>query len=537
MPEDASTTPPLSGKATAEGTRRYFEEARHRGVGIVDDAIRTLGRTDLSVGKLGYGTYRAHSDVEEHVRTLLHALLHGANLIDTSTNYTDGSSERLVGNVLRALIESGGVTRDGVVVVSKVGYVQGVNYATATDAEESGAPYAEMVKYRDGLWHCIHPDWVREQLELSLRRAQVETIDAYLLHNPEYFLIDAHGDENADADDTHALDATRDEFYRRVAAAFEELERAAQAGTISVYGVSSNTFPAPADNAGHVSLPRVLRCAEAAAEAVHGDASAHRFAVAQLPVNLYEAGAFTEDHGGPRESFLDVARANDIAVLANRPLNAVVGARLVRLAQYSHDEDAGDPLEAFAAVAAAERDVVLALRAWDVWGPLRDSVSGASVVFNVGESLKGAFPEIAGRDQWLQVFEQVVAPSVVACTRAAGKLVPGSHLQEWEGLLDVYQRRLHALASTVTSHFNARETDAKAPLWRELVHEIGGQSGEMTLSQIALNSIASLPGVTTALCGMKRDPYVAEGVQLLNAPAFDDPYAAFRAATRVSPDG
>ena len=141
------------------------------------------------------------------------------------------------------------------------------------------------------------------------------------------------------------MDATRDEFYRRVAAAFEELERAAQAGTISVYGVSSNTFPAPADNAGHVSLPRVLRCAEAAAEAVHGDASAHRFAVAQLPVNLYEAGAFTEDHGGPRESFLDVARANDIAVLANRPLNAVVGARLVRLAQYSHDEDAGDPLE------------------------------------------------------------------------------------------------------------------------------------------------------------------------------------------------
>jgi hypothetical protein len=188
-------------------------------------------------------------------------------------------------------------------------------------------------------------------------------------------------------------------------------------------------------------------------------------------------------------------------------------------------------------VAAAERDVVLALRAWDVWEPLRDSVSGASVVFNVGESLKGAFPEIAGRDQWLQVFEQVVAPSVVACTRAAGKLVPGSHLQEWEGLLDIYQRRLHALASTVTSHFNARETDAKAPLWRELVHEIGGQSQEMTLSQIALNSIASLPGVTTALCGMKRDPYVAEGVQLLNAPAFDDPYAAFRAATRVSPDG
>ncbi len=530
MSEDATTNPPLQGRATPDGTRGYFEEARQRGVAIQDDAVRGMGRTGLAVAKVGYGTYRVHSDVEEHVRTLLHAMLHGANLVDTSTNYTDGSSERLVGNVLRALIEAGGVDRTGVTVVSKVGYVQGTNYADAVAAEERGEPYAEMVQYRDGLWHCIHPDWVREQLAQSLERTQLEAIDVYLLHNPEYFLIDA------DAGEAGVDEAARDEFYRRVTAAFEELERAAQAGSISYYGVSSNTFPAPADNPAWVSLPRLLACAEAAADAAHGDPSAHRLAVAQLPLNLYEAGAFTEDHGAPDESFLDFARANDIAVLANRPLNAVVGSRLVRLAQYSHEDDAGDPLEAFAEVAAAERDVVLALRSWDVWAPLRDAVSGASVVFNVGESLKGAFPEITGRDQWLQVFEQVVAPSVVACTRAAAKLVPGANLEEWEGLLDVYQRRLHALASVVTSHFNSRETEAKAPLWRELVAEIAGRSADMTLSQIALNSVASLPGVTAALCGMKRDPYVAEAVELMDLPLFDDAYGAFRAATRVSLD-
>jgi uncharacterized protein len=532
MSEDAATNPPLPGRATPDGTRRYFEEARLRGVAIQDDAIRDLGRAGLAVGKVGYGTYRVHSDVEEHVRTLLHAMLHGANLVDTSTNYTDGSSERLVGNVLRALTEAGGVSRDGVTIVSKVGYVQGTNYANAVAAEERGEPYAEMVKYRDGLWHCIHPDWVREQLAQSLERTQLETIDVYLLHNPEYFLIDA----DAAAEGQDADDGAHDEFYRRVTAAFEELERAVVAGRLSYYGVSSNTFPAPTDNPAWVSLPRVLACAEEAAATVHGNAAAHRFAVAQLPLNLYEAGAFTEDHGARDQSFLDFARANDIAVLANRPLNAVVGSRLVRLAQYSHDEDLGDPLEAFADVAAAERDVVLALRSWDVWAPLRDAVSGASVVFNVGESLKGAFPEITGRDQWLQVFEQVVAPSVVACTRAAGKLVPGANLPEWEGLLDVYQRRLHTLASTVTSHFNAGETEAKAPLWRELVSEIAARSSEMTLSQIALNSVASLPGVTAALCGMKRGPYVAEAVELMNLPLFDDAYAAFRAATRVSLD-
>lgn len=530
MSEDAPTNSPIRGCATPDGTLTYFDEVRHRGVAVTDDAVRLLGRTGVSAAKIGYGTYRAHADVEEHVRTLLHAVLHGANVVDTSTNYTDGSSERLVGNVLQALIESRGVSRDGVIVVSKVGYVQGRNLAAASEAEQGGSAYPEMVKYRDGLWHCVHPDWVREQLTQSRERTQLDTIDVYLLHNPEYFLIDAESDEN------RALGDVRDEFYRRVTAAFEELERAAAAGAISYYGVSSNTFPAPPDNAAHVSLTRLIRCAEEAADAVHGHASAHRFAVTQLPLNLYEAGAFTEDHGPDGESFLDVAGSHGVAVLTNRPLNAVIGSRLRRLAQYSHDEDAGEPLEAFAAVAAAERDVVLALRSWRVWDELREGASHASVVFNVGESLKGAFPEITGRDQWLQVFEQVVAPSVVVCTRAAGKLVPGEHLQEWEGLLHGYQRVLHALASTVTSHFNARETTEKAPLWRELVDEVGGLSGEMTLSQIALNSVASIPGVTTALCGMKRDPYVAESVELLGAGPFEDPLAAFRAAARVSLD-
>lgn len=526
--EATSSATSLPGCATPEGTRRYFDEVRHRGVAITEDAVRTLGSAGLSAAKLGYGTYRAHADVEEHVRTLLHAVLHGANVVDTSTNYTDGSSERLVGNVLHALVASGGISRDGVIVVSKVGYVQGTNLAAATEAEQGGSPYPEMVKYRDGLWHCIHPAWVREQLAQSLERTQLDTIDVYLLHNPEYFLIDAEGDETVD------VQAAQDEFYRRVTAAFEEFERAVSAGSISYYGVSSNTFPAPVDNAAHVSLSRLLRCAEEAAASVHGDPAGHRFAVAQLPLNLYEAGAFTEDHGAEGESFLDLAHANGVAVLTNRPLNAVIGSRLVRLAQYSHDEDAADPLEAFAAVAAAERDVVLALRSWHVWTELQDEISQAQVVFNVGESLKGAFPDITGRDQWLQVFEQVVAPSVVFCTRAAGKLVPGAHLEEWEGILDVYQVALHALASAVTSHFNARETAAKAPLWRELVDEIGGLAGEMTLSQIALNSIASVPGVTTTLCGMKRDPYVAEGIELMGAGSFVDPFAAFRAATHVS---
>jgi aryl-alcohol dehydrogenase-like predicted oxidoreductase len=47
------------------------------------------------------------------------ALLGGVNLIDTSTNYADGSSETYIGNVLARH------RREELIVISKVGHVQG----------------------------------------------------------------------------------------------------------------------------------------------------------------------------------------------------------------------------------------------------------------------------------------------------------------------------------------------------------------------------------------------------------------------------
>jgi len=109
-------------------------------------------------------------------------------LIDTSANYADGGSETLVGQVLGKLIDSGELARDEVVVVSKVGYLQGQNYALSPERKQQGRPFPELVEYGEGLEHCIHPDFLRDQLNRSLERLNLETLDFYLLHNPEYYL-------------------------------------------------------------------------------------------------------------------------------------------------------------------------------------------------------------------------------------------------------------------------------------------------------------------------------------------------------------
>jgi aryl-alcohol dehydrogenase-like predicted oxidoreductase len=303
----------MPGSASAEGTRRSAQRAIDEGTSA--SAYRALGRTGLVTSSLGFGGYRIDDRTPEHAAALEQALLGGVNLIDTSTNYTDGSSETCIGNVLARH------RREEVIVVSKVGYVQGQALAMARACEHRGAAFPEMVKYTDGCWHCIHPEFLADQLERSLGRLRVETVDVYLLHNPEYFFTDA-----AKRPRSGSLEALRDEFYDRIRRAFSHLEGEVRRGRIGFYGVSSNTFVVPASDPEATSLERMWTIAgEVARE--------HHFAVAQLPANLFESGAMRmrNNLAGTR-TVLEFAQEHDLAVLVNRPLNAFYREQLIRLA-------------------------------------------------------------------------------------------------------------------------------------------------------------------------------------------------------------
>src|SRR2546425_5607214 len=147
-----STTP---GRATAEGTRRHLANfAAH-----VPHGHAALGRTGLTVSRLGFGCYRVDDETPDHREALAASLASGCNLIDTSTNYTDGGSERMIGEVLGDLAARDREARAGIVLVSKIGYVQGQNLDRAMEREGEGRPFPEMVKYMEGCWHCIHPEF------------------------------------------------------------------------------------------------------------------------------------------------------------------------------------------------------------------------------------------------------------------------------------------------------------------------------------------------------------------------------------------
>lgn len=283
-----------------------------------------LGKTGFTTSVCGFGGYRVDDSVEEHHYALEYALNNGINLIDTSSNYSIGGSEKLIGNVLKKLISEKRIIIDEIIIVTKAGYIQGDNLTRAKEKELSGNNFSDVVKCSPDLWHCIHPDFLKEQLENSLSRLQLNKVDVFLLHNPEYFLTYST---------ISSEEERKDEYYRRIKLAFECLESEIENGRISYYGISSNTFIEQQDKNNFTSLERVYEIAfEISAD--------NHFAVIEFPLNLVEKGAVKNmNQVNNTKSLLQFAKEKNLGVLVNRPLNAIEKNKIKRLADFNTKED------------------------------------------------------------------------------------------------------------------------------------------------------------------------------------------------------
>ena len=309
----------LKGFATDVGTLAYSK--RYSAL-----TYQNFGRTSLVVSGAGFGGYRIDRSSDAHQEALTKALQSGINIVDTSANYADGGSERLIGAVLGDLASREEIRRSEIVVVSKGGYLQGENYRLSQERQRGGRPFPEIVPYGEGLEHCIHPQFLCEQIDKSLERLQLDTIDCYLLHNPEYYLKWAEGM------DVPATEA-QEEYLRRIREAFLYLEEEVARGRIRYYGISSNTFVSSQEDYAFTSLSKAWEIAET----IRSD---HHFRVIECPCNLFEAGAITRTNQPGGESLLEFAVKTGLAVLINRPLNAIQGNGIIRLAENVYKEQA-----------------------------------------------------------------------------------------------------------------------------------------------------------------------------------------------------
>ena len=154
---------------------------------------RLLGATGITVSGIGLGAWQLANpawglhDTAGALRIVEGALETGCNFFDTAPGYSEGRSEELLGQALKA-------SRGSVTICTKFGH--NADGTTNFDA-----------------------DAVRPALERSLRRLQTDYVDVYLLHNPP----------------AQVLDGSHPGVY-------DELERLKSEGKLRAYGVSLDTL-------------------------------------------------------------------------------------------------------------------------------------------------------------------------------------------------------------------------------------------------------------------------------------------------------
>lgn len=462
--------------ATAAGTKRFFEKLKTLNPeGAFPLPPTRLGRTGLMVSRVGFGGYRIHEHDPDHREALKAAIQSGVNLIDTSSNYTDGSSERLIGNVLLDLINDGVAKRDELVIVTKAGFIQGAALNEAKKMKTRGELWSDVIEMPNDTWHSITPAFLAHSITQSLERLKIDTIDVLLVHNPEVFFK---------ASRKHIED--RKLFLKRMLGAFKHLEGEVARGRIKHYGVSSNGFPEPENQSTHVPLKKLVELAKEAA-----GSDDHHFSVVQFPFNLFEPNPalYPQQEG---EILLDVAKKLELGVLTNRPLNALRESRVVRLAPFrTHDPVfiKGELHSALGRAIELERD-----------HPFRPKDPPQGIRW--AHELREPLAELSDVLSWRDFALTKIYPSI----RQALARVPA----EAHGWRVQYEGAIAKFLDLVTADLECL-ANARALLLIENLDALEPKlKVETSLSARALSVYGALPQIHSVLVGMRKPDYVTD---------------------------
>jgi aryl-alcohol dehydrogenase-like predicted oxidoreductase len=278
--------------ATLEGTKRYADRLSSK---TARGHFRQ--QQELCMATIGLGTYLGHWDERTdkmYCEAVKRAIELGSNVLDSAINYRFQRSERAIGLALKQLFDAGKAQRDEIIVATKGGFLPFDN-EPPRDARgwimeniiNNGVAKPEEIVAGS---HCMTAGYLENQLSRSLENLGLDTIDIYYIHNPE----------------TQLGAVTRQEFNRRLRAAFEFLERAVADGRIRLYGTATwNGYRQPLGARDYLSLGEIV---DIAREVAGED---HHFRVIQLPYNLAMPEAITEPNQAVAGEHLSTLMAAD----------------------------------------------------------------------------------------------------------------------------------------------------------------------------------------------------------------------------------
>lgn len=291
------------GFATPEGTRKSAERFAGRAA-----SGHFRERRGLTISSIGIGTYLGEADAATdhgYTDSVVAAVSHGVNLIDTAINYRLQRSERSIGAALEKIF-AGGIAREELLICTKAGFLTPDGEMPADPNEYFYREFIakEIFKPEDiaAGCHCLAPRYIEDQIERSRQNLGLECIDVFYLHNPE----------------TQLGAVSREEFNHRLVAAMRATESEVAAGKIRAYGLATwNAFRNEPRAPDYLSLAEMVKLAREAG------GEEHHFHFVQLPFNLAMPEALVRPNqvvNGKTVSMVQAARELGITLIASASL-------------------------------------------------------------------------------------------------------------------------------------------------------------------------------------------------------------------------
>jgi len=467
----------------------------------------------MKLSKIGFGGYRIDNRVPEHSEALYKALSKGITVIDTSSNYSDGRSEILIGNVLEEFKNQNNFNRENLTLVTKVGYIQGQNLKYVQKRKLSDRPFSDVIEYEDALWYCISPDFIEDQVSRQLMRLnQINNgyIDVYLLHNPEYFLYNAQ---------KNSLDkeTSRAEFYERIKSTFKYLEELVSAGKIKSYGISSNCFTRDENQFEAVSLEKILEIASTISTSSH-------FKFIELPLNLLESDAILRKNLKQNtSSLIEFAKDNNIYVLTNRPLNAI-DKSLIRLADFKFIEIPEEEIQRqMKFIILLESDLVNEKLPS---ANLNDEVKNTLKKYcNIGKTIAENWQKFGSIEYLNDNIEYYFSPMINDLLDFIDEKVSDANFK------DSFEHYLKELFKTFNYIINFYKYCAskRSQIFHSILNDmISPRYHHLSLSQKVVLLITSIEGVSCTLVGMRKESYVDDILKVFEYEPIDNVENVFK---------
>ena len=124
-------------------------------------------------------------------------------------------------------------------------------------------------------------------------------------------------------------------------------------------------------------------------------------------------------------------------------------------------------------------------------------------------------PQIQGLEHWEQIEQQMIAPHVNQVVQALSRHLTGTAAEQWEAWRDRYVPQLLTLLGGLRREATERSRAKTASVSAALDPLLPEARRKESLSRKALWVLASTPGVTCVLNGMRSPAYVDDSLAVM----------------------